>query len=168
MVRHIFLTVILTLSANAADIYDTNSGRYRSSVDIVKQTPNAGVLVNPDVSAIATIDVGNNKTFTVPLKYWKAITVGTQADGYAGSSIVEMSAAEKAAVDAVIATAAAKRRGRATARNAARPKRSEITAIKAANAAATTVADLRVINDTLIQMMENVLHYQRVNIDEDE
>jgi len=61
MVRHIFLTVIFTLSANAADIYDTNSGRYRSSVDIVKQTPNAGVLVNPDVSAIATIDVGNNK-----------------------------------------------------------------------------------------------------------
>ncbi len=156
--KYLISFLILSIPLIGASIYDTNTGQYQRSIDTHKHVPKAGVLVNPDASAIVN----------VPRKYWKAITVGTQADGYAGSSIVEMSAAEKAAVDAVIATAAAKRRGRATARNAARPKRSEITAIKAANAAATTVADLRVINDTLIQMMENVLHYQRVNIDEDE
>jgi hypothetical protein len=53
------------------------------------------------------------------------------------------------------------------ARIAARPKRSEINAAKAATQAASSVAALRASMEGLIDLMDRVLLFQQVDVDED-
>ena len=53
------------------------------------------------------------------------------------------------------------------ARLAARPKRSEINAAKAATKGASTVASLRASVEGLIDLMDRVLLFQQVDVDED-
>jgi len=84
--------------------------------------------------------------------------------------IVEFTDAEQAASDQAAADAEAARQAAEAAeaaRLAARPKRSEINAAKAATQAATSVTDLRASVEGLIDLMDRVLLFQQVDVDED-
>jgi len=54
-----------------------------------------------------------------------------------------------------------------TTRLSKRPKRSEINAAKASTSAATTLPELRTAVSNLMDLLDNVLAFQRVDVDED-
>lgn len=94
----------------------------------------------------------------LPAKYWKVV------DGLP----VRKTPDERDAADAAEVQAAADAQAKADAHAAKRPKRSQINAATSAVKAATSVAELRNAVGLLAQLMDSILTYQRVDVDEDE
>ena len=104
-------------------------------------------------------------------KYRGSLTANTEKaynaiqwkDARAKPTWAELEAAQ-VDIDAVKATAAAKEATRLT----KRPKRSQINSAMAATAGAKTVPELRAAVAELMVLLNNVLSYQKVDIEEDE
>jgi hypothetical protein len=165
-----FLILLVSLPLLAADIYDTNTGTYIERADTNQYVGKSGFIINPDISAIATIDEVADQpgvrprrvvTWTVPRKYWK----------WDGSALVEMDQAEKDAVDTDLNDKAAKRADKAATVAAAKPKRSEVNAALAkldtAVAAEGTLDDVKAALADLGPLLHRVLIHIRVPVTED-
>ena len=87
------------------------------------------------------------------------------------STAADVNAPTRAESDALFALISSEKAAATTAeavRLTKRPKRSQINAAKAATASAQTVPELRAAVVELMVLLDNVLSYQRVDVDEDE
>jgi alpha-D-ribose 1-methylphosphonate 5-phosphate C-P lyase len=88
-----------------------------------------------------------------------------------GNQRIQLTDEEQAAMDVLrVAQQAAQdaEEAKETVRMSKRPKRSQINATMSSVAGATTVPELRVAVANLMTLMDNVLVFQQVDVDEDE